>query len=82
MAANGGLLNANDLANYRVRQRQPVVSTYRGRTIVGFPPPSSGGVHVAQILNILERFDLKALKEKDPAMPIHVRFDVRSPMAK
>ena len=37
------------------------MTTYRGRTIVGFPPPSSGGVHVAQILNILENFDLRAI---------------------
>ena len=41
--------------------REPLVTTYRGRTIVGFPPPSSGGVHVAQILNILESFDVEAI---------------------
>ena len=38
-------------------------TTYRGYRIVSFPPPSSGGVHVIQILNLLERFDLKAMDE-------------------
>jgi len=38
-----------------------VRSSYRGFEILGFPPPSSGGVHVAQILNILEQFDVKAM---------------------
>jgi gamma-glutamyltranspeptidase/glutathione hydrolase len=48
------------------------VTTYRGRTIVGFPPPSSGGVHVAQILNILEQFDLADLHARDPGEAEHV----------
>ena len=72
MAANGGLLTAEDFARYRARPREPVVSSYRGYTIVGCPPPSSGGVHVAQILNVLENFDLKALYEGDPAQFYHV----------
>jgi gamma-glutamyltranspeptidase/glutathione hydrolase len=72
MADSGGLLTAEDFAGYRVRQREPVTTTYRGYTIVGFPPPSSGGVHVAQILNILEPFDLKTLYERDPALFYHV----------
>ncbi|MGE3853935.1 MAG: gamma-glutamyltransferase [Planctomycetota bacterium] len=59
MAANGGIITANDFANYRVGNREAVHSTYTTRTvgeieIHGFPPPSSGGVHVAQILNILD----------------------------
>ncbi len=58
MAANGGVLSDEDFKNYRVREREPVVSSYRDYKIVGFPPPSSGGVHVAQILNILTNFDL------------------------
>jgi gamma-glutamyltranspeptidase/glutathione hydrolase len=72
MAANGGLVTADDLARYEPVNREPVCSTYRGYTIVGFPPPSSGGLHVAQILNILERFDLAALYRDDPATMIHV----------
>ncbi len=61
MKEHGGILTEADFANYVVKQRTPLVSDYRGYTIVGLPPPSSGGVHVAQILNILEGFDLKAL---------------------
>ena len=72
MAANGGILTAEDFARYRARPREPVVSSYRGYTIVGCPPPSSGGVHVAQILNILENFDLKALYQEEPARFYHV----------
>ena len=63
MADNGGIITADDFANYQMRIRQPTVSEYRGYQIVGFPPPSSGGVHVAQILNILENFDLRSLDE-------------------
>lgn len=61
MRANGGSLTEADLAAYVPRQREPIRTTYRGCEIIGFPPPSSGGVHVAQILNLLERFDLRAL---------------------
>ena len=67
-----GLITAADFSAYRPRQREPIVTSYRGYTIVGFPPPSSGGVHVAQILNILECFDLRSLHERDPALFMHV----------
>ena len=61
MRANGGLMTARDFRRYEIKLRAPVRTTYRGCEIIGFPPPSSGGVHVAEILNILENFDLKAL---------------------
>src|SRR5262249_21936882 len=61
MKSSGGLLTVEDFRGYRAKVREPVFSTYRGCQLVGFPPPSSGGVHVAQILNILEPFDLKAM---------------------
>ena len=61
MKNNGGLLTAQDFGNYHAKLREPVFSTYRGCQLVGFPPPSSGGVHVAQILNVLENFDLKTM---------------------
>ncbi len=61
MRENGGLITEEDFANYVVKQREPLVTEYRGHQIVGMPPPSSGGVHVAQILNILENFDLAKL---------------------
>lgn len=61
MAANGGLITDKDFANYQVKMRKPIVSEFAGYTLYGFPPPSSGGIHVAQILNILEQFDLDKL---------------------
>jgi len=64
MAAHGGVLTAADFATYRTRIREPVRGTYRGWEIVSFPPPSSGGVHVVEILNILENFDLKAMGDR------------------
>ncbi len=63
MKDNGGIVTAEDFANYRLAFPEPVVSDYRGYRIYGFPPPSSGGVHVAQILNILSHFDLRELSE-------------------
>ncbi|MGB7346671.1 MAG: gamma-glutamyltransferase [Pirellulaceae bacterium] len=72
MKDNGGILTANDFANYRIELRQPVVTDYRQWKIVGFPPPSSGGCHVAQMLNILETFDLAGLHQRDPAQAKHI----------
>lgn len=65
MAENGGIMTEADFANYHAPMREPVKSTYRGNTVYGFPPASSGGVHVAQILNILEHFDIGAMEEAD-----------------
>ncbi len=58
--AAGGQWTAADLKGYRAIEREPVRGTYRGHEIVSMPPPSSGGVHLVQILNILEGFDMKA----------------------
>jgi len=67
MAAGGGLITAQDLADYRVVQRAPVRGTFRGFEIVSAPPPSSGGVHIVQMLNILEGIDLRALGHNSAA---------------
>jgi gamma-glutamyltranspeptidase / glutathione hydrolase len=56
--AAGGRLTMADLANYRAVEREPVSGTYRGHTIVSMPPPSSGGAHIVEILNILEGYPL------------------------
>jgi gamma-glutamyltranspeptidase/glutathione hydrolase len=72
MADNGGILTAKDFAEYQPVQREPLETTYRGFTIIGFPPPSSGGVHVAEMLNILEHFDLHKEYESDPAAAFHL----------
>ena len=58
--AAGGRMTIEDLANYRAVERQPVRGTYRGYDVVSMPPPSSGGAHIIEILNILEGFPLAA----------------------
>ncbi|MEM7454337.1 MAG: gamma-glutamyltransferase [Planctomycetota bacterium] len=72
MSENGGILEKDDFTNYRTVSRAPVATDYRGYTIIGFPPPSSGGVHVAQILNILENFDLQEIRNRSEAEFRHV----------
>lgn len=61
MAANDGLITLQDLKAYRPIIRQPVRGTYRGYKIISMPPPSSGGVHLTQILNILEAFPIASI---------------------
>jgi gamma-glutamyltranspeptidase/glutathione hydrolase len=58
MAANGGLITLADLKDYKAVLREPVRGTYRGYEIRSMPPPSSGGVHLVQILNILEGYPI------------------------
>ncbi|HTZ67368.1 MAG TPA: gamma-glutamyltransferase, partial [Roseiarcus sp.] len=58
--AAGGRMTIEDLVNYRAVERKPVAGTYRGYTVVSMPPPSSGGTHIIEILNILEGFPLAA----------------------
>jgi gamma-glutamyltranspeptidase / glutathione hydrolase len=60
MQANGGLITKEDLARYEAKQRQPIRGTYKGYEIVAMPPPSSGGVALVEMLNMLEGLDLKA----------------------
>ncbi|MEL7497010.1 MAG: gamma-glutamyltransferase [Planctomycetota bacterium] len=72
MKANGGIITEADFANYQTVSRKPVQTTYRDHTVVGFPPPSSGGVHVGQILNILETYDLAAIHQQEPAEMYHL----------
>ena len=54
MEENGGLMTEEDMANYRAVVREPVVGEYREYTVIGMAPPSSGGVHVQQMLNMIE----------------------------
>jgi gamma-glutamyltranspeptidase/glutathione hydrolase len=62
----GGVMTAADLKAYRAIERKPVIGTYRGYQIVSMSPPSSGGVHLIQMLNILEAYDLKKLGAASP----------------
>ncbi len=59
MQRGRGIVTSQDLLHYEVKMRRPVVGTYRGYKVVSMPPPSSGGVHVVQMLNVLESFPVK-----------------------
>ena len=60
MKANGGLITRDDLKKYVAKERAPLKGTYRGYEVIGMAPPSSGGMGIIQMLNVLEGFDLKA----------------------
>ncbi|MGB0116692.1 MAG: gamma-glutamyltransferase, partial [Terriglobales bacterium] len=62
----GGLVTAKDLAAYEIKEREPIRGSYRGYDIISAPPPSSGGVALIEILNILEGFDLARLGNRSP----------------
>ncbi|HKW24271.1 MAG TPA: gamma-glutamyltransferase [Terriglobales bacterium] len=70
----GGLLTAQDLANYEVKERRPIHGTYRGYEILSAPPPSSGGIALVEALNILEGYDLGALGSRS-AESIHLTVE-------
>ena len=61
MEKTGGFIRRNDLARYETVERQPIRADYRGWTIFGPPPPAASGVHIAQMLNILEGYDIGGL---------------------
>ena len=66
----GGLITADDLAHYEVKEREPVHGTYRGYEIISAPPPSSGGAVLIESLNILEGYDLARLGNRS-AQSVH-----------
>jgi gamma-glutamyltranspeptidase/glutathione hydrolase len=62
----GGLVTAQDLARYSVKEREPLTSTYKEYTILSAPPPSSGGVALIEALNILEGYNLSRWEDRTP----------------
>ncbi len=66
----GGLITAQDMASYEVKEREPVRGTYRGYEVISAPPPSSGGTVLIESLNILEGFDLAKMQDRS-AESIH-----------
>ena len=74
----GGTMTEGDLAAYRPVIRQPVRGSYRGYEVVSMPPPSSGGVHLIEILNILEGFDLRSLGQGSAAA-LHLMAEAMKP---
>ena len=72
-AANG-IVSEKDLENYNVVERKAIQGTYRGYEVFSMPPPSSGGVHIVQILNMLENYDLAAMGHNS-AQHIHTMVE-------
>jgi gamma-glutamyltranspeptidase / glutathione hydrolase len=66
MRRAGGLITEGDMAAYEAKERVPIHGTYRGYDIISMPPPSSGGVAMVEMLNILEGYDLAAAKHNSP----------------
>ena len=66
MQKGGGLITAADLAAYQVKDRTPLTGSYRGYDIVTAPPPSSGGIVLLEILNILSGYDLGKMGDRTP----------------
>ena len=62
LAKYDGVMTMDDLAGYEVHELKPVTGDYRGYTVISSPPPSSGGTHLIEILNILENFDVASMK--------------------
>lgn len=73
MRLNDGLVTKRDFDQYRTEIRQPVISSFSGHTFVGFPPPSSGGIHVAQMLNMLGALEFK---RHEPEQQTHLLAEV------
>lgn len=67
MRANNGLITLDDLKNYKAKERKPLTGTYRGYPIITMPPPSSGGIVMLQVLNMLEGFDIRSMQYNSAA---------------
>lgn len=61
MRANKGLITLEDLKNYEAKERTPIRGSYRGYEIISMPPPSSGGIVMLQVLNMLEAYDIRSM---------------------
>lgn len=71
LAKYDGVMTMDDLAGYKVNELEPVTGDYRGYTVISSPPPSSGGTHLIEILNILENFDMASM-EVNSAEYVHL----------
>lgn len=76
MASAGGMLTKQDFANYRTVRRQPTKTDYRGSQVLGCPPPSSGGIHNAQMLGMLSGFDVANIHAESEAKFRHLLVEV------
>ena len=76
MSENCGMLRSGDFASYMAKSREPLRTKYRQWDVIGFPPPSSGGIHIAQMLMMLEQFPVAELYRDDPAAAAHLLAEV------
>jgi gamma-glutamyltranspeptidase/glutathione hydrolase len=75
VAADGGVLTSDDLAAYQVVHREPVVAKFQRYTVITMPAPSSGGIALAQMLRVLDGYDLRAMQWQSPAY-LHLLAEV------
>ena len=75
---HGGIITLDNLKNYRAIERAPVRGNYRGYAIASMPPPSSGGVHLIEMLNILEGFSLRETGAESAAT-LHLMIEAMKP---
>jgi gamma-glutamyltranspeptidase / glutathione hydrolase len=75
MAAHGGLITKADLAAYQAKERAPIKGTFLGYEIISMPPPSSGGIALVEMLNMLEALDIQK-KERDSVEALHLVTEV------
>jgi gamma-glutamyltranspeptidase/glutathione hydrolase len=71
----GGILTTNDFQSYTAIDRTPLHTSYREHQIIGFPPPSSGGMHIAQMLSMLEPFQIGQWMLQQPVSYLHVLIE-------
>jgi len=77
MRRGGGMITEEDLARYEAQERTPVRGTYRGYDIISMPPPSSGGVALVEMLNVLEGYELEAMGHNSAAYIHHLTEAMR-----
>lgn len=68
----GGILKQEDFDRYRAIDRVPIATAYRGMSVLGFPPPSSGGIHIAQMLQMMQPFPVREWYESSPIRFYHL----------
>jgi gamma-glutamyltranspeptidase / glutathione hydrolase len=73
--AAGGVMTADDLKSYQAIERMPVRGSYRGYDVISMPPPSSGGIELIEMLNILEGYDLGSIARANAAQALHLMIE-------
>jgi gamma-glutamyltranspeptidase / glutathione hydrolase len=66
LTERGGIMTRRDLVDYRPLERRPIIGAYRGLDVIGPPPPASAGIHIAQMLHVIEPFDIAAMGYGSP----------------